>query len=168
MGACVCMHLWLCGPLHSGVSVQKTIIFQTLRAQCCLWYFSKVHLLFPYSLLHSGALFLDPGWAWGLCCFLFYLIKKIWWKQPLPPLFLVPTSPLLFREGEALPWVSSLGHQVSAGLDVSSPTEALPGSPDRGRGSSVRPQSQRQSLLQLLGDPYEDQAAHMLLMRLEG
>ena len=78
-----------------------------------------------------------------------YVIKKKLVKatppSSLPSPSLINRSPitslLLFREGEAPPCVSSLGHQVSAGLDVSSPIEALPGSPGRGRDSNVRQQS---------------------------
>ena len=53
-----------------------------------------------------------------------------------------------------------LGHQFTAGLSVSSSTEAQPGSPDREIGSSGRQQSH--ALLQLLGDSHEDQVAHLL------
>jgi hypothetical protein len=46
---------------------------------------------------------------------------------------------------------------------MSSPMEARESSPGRGRGSTDRQQIQRQSLLQLLRDLYEDHAVHLLL-----
>ena len=53
-------------------------------------------------------------------------------------------------------------HQVAAGPNACSPTEARQGSPARGKGSKGRQQSQGLPLLQLLGDPQEDsQAAHL-------
>jgi hypothetical protein len=53
-------------------------------------------------------------------------------------------------------------YPVPAGLSISSPTEVQPGSPVMGRGSNHRQRSQRQPLLQLLGAPHENQAAHLL------
>lgn len=54
----------------------------------------------------------------------------------------------------------SLAHQVSSGLSSFFYTEAKQGSPARGKGFKGRQQSpsQRQSQLQLLADPHEDQA----------
>ena len=69
---------------------------------------------------------------------------------------------LIFTEGKAPTRESPLGHQFTAGLLAFSPIEAILGSPDRGRGSSGRQQSQRQSLLQLLGESHEDQVEHLL------
>jgi hypothetical protein len=57
---------------------------------------------------------------------------------------------------------SALEHPVSAGVSTSSLTEVQPGSPVRGRGANDRQQRQRQPPVQLLGDPHEDQAAHLL------
>lgn len=55
---------------------------------------------------------------------------------------------LLLREWEAsLGYHPTLGHEVTAGLSTSSPTEAQPGTPFRGRGSKGRQQSQLQPLL---------------------
>jgi hypothetical protein len=102
---------------------------------------------------------------------------------PLPPLLLVPPSQIApptnsssssQRRGTHTPphptpprclgYLPTLGHQLTAGLSTSSPTEAWPGRPAKGRESSGRQQSQRQPLLQLLGDPHEDQAAYLLQM----
>jgi hypothetical protein len=58
----------------------------------------------------------------------------------------------------------TLGHIVPVGLIISSPTEAQPGSPCRGRGSNGRQHGQRQPPLHLLGDPHEDHAKHLLQM----
>ena len=55
----------------------------------------------------------------------------------------------------------TLEHLVPAGLSISSSAEVQTGSQGRGRGSKGRQQSQRQSLLQFLGDSHEDQAAHL-------
>ena len=57
-----------------------------------------------------------------------------------------------------------LTHQISSGLSSSSPNESRQGSPARGKGPNGRQESlsQRQPLLQLLGDPHEDQATHLL------
>ena len=76
-------------------------------------------------------------------------------SPPLPIL-------LLLREGEGpLGYHLTLGHLVLARLSNSSPTEAQPGSPGRGRGSNGRQASQRQPLFQLLDDSHEDQAVHL-------
>jgi len=58
----------------------------------------------------------------------------------------------------------SPAHRVTAGLGTSSPTEARQGSPVMGMKSTGRQQSQEQRLPQLLRDPHEDQAAHLLHM----
>lgn len=58
----------------------------------------------------------------------------------------------------------ALTHPVVAGLSASSPTEAQPGSPVWGKGSHGRQQNQRQPQIRLLGEPHEDQAAHLLQM----
>ena len=57
-------------------------------------------------------------------------------------------------------------HHVSAELRTSSPSNSRQASPTRGRGSKDRELSPNQGepLLQLLGDPHEDQAAQWLQM----
>ena len=69
--------------------------------------------------------------------------------ESLPPL-----TPLLLLREEEVPLVyhPTLGHLVAR---LSSQTGAQPGSPLRGNGSSDRQGSQRQALLQLLGDHME-------------
>jgi hypothetical protein len=69
------------------------------------------------------------------------------------------------REVSSLYWYQpDLAHQVASGLSTSSATEARQGSLARGKESEDRQQSLRQPLFQLLGDPYEDQAAYLLYM----
>ena len=83
--------------------------------------------------------------------------------HPLPHT-LLPSS-LLLREREVpLEYHSTVEHQVKAGLSTFSPTEIGWGTPARGRRFYVRQQSQRYPLIQLLVDPHEDQATHMLQM----
>ena len=147
----------------------------TSSPQCCLYDFPKVH--FVFSIPSYTQELLDPDLAWrfgGFCFFRFLFLfstklkKKFWQQQPLPPLPItvsqIPSplpSLLLFREGKSPTRVSPLGHQFTAGLLAFSPIEAILGSLDRGRGSSGRLQSQRQSLLQLLGESHEDQVEHL-------
>lgn len=58
----------------------------------------------------------------------------------------------------------ALRHQVSRELSTFSPTESRPGSPSRRRRNNGRQQSQRQTLLPLIENPQEEQAAYMLQM----
>uniref|UniRef100_A0A8C6IJN4 Myosin IIIA n=1 Tax=Mus spicilegus TaxID=10103 RepID=A0A8C6IJN4_MUSSI len=84
---------------------------------------------------------------------------------PLSPSQILPPTPLpcLIREGEGTQgYHPTLAHQVLGELSTSSPTEAQPGRPIKGRESKGGQQSQSQSLLQLLGTPHEDAAAYLL------
>ena len=81
-----------------------------------------------------------------------------------------PHHPLLFswEKGKhplGTTTTPTLGHPVTVGLSASSPTEAQPGSPVRGKGSKGRQQSQRQPMHPLLGGRHEDQAAHIWICR---
>jgi len=53
-------------------------------------------------------------------------------------------------------------YAVTAGLGISSLTETRQEGPFREMGSPDKQQSQRQTLLLLLGDPHEDQTAHLI------
>ena len=64
-----------------------------------------------------------------------------------------PSYPLFFH---------SLASEITAGLGASSSTEARQHSAVRKIRSTGRQQIHRQPLLHLLGDPHEDQAAHLL------
>ena len=87
-----------------------------------------------------------------------------------PPFFSVPRLtdplPLSSEEGGAPLGIicPTHTHQVTVGLGAFSPTEATQGSPVKGTESIGRQQNQGQSQLQLLGNPYENQAAHLLHM----
>lgn len=100
---------------------------------------------------------------------------------PLPSFFPVPLShpsfpipPSFSSENRSpIPWLSTNPPSTSGLIRTkcilnynSSPTEARQGIPASGKGSKGRPQdhSQGNPLLQLLGDPQEDQAAHLLLI----
>lgn len=94
-----------------------------------------------------------------------YLVTLHPYSTPLPSSFpsstLTNPSPLphllLLRQGEApLGYHPALGYLVAEGLNTSSPTET---SLFRGRDPKAG-RSQRWPLLQLLGDPPEDQALH--------
>lgn len=84
------------------------------------------------------------------------------------PLLLTPPShnspplypPILLRR--PLRYHPTLGHLILTRLSISSPIEAQPCSPVRGRRSRDRQKSQRGPLLQMLGESNEDQAAHLL------
>ena len=105
-----------------------------------------------WCLAHRGNV-ISPTERFLLKKFILHLITA-----PLSSQYTPPTSPppLLVRKEEG-PWVpTTQAHQITAGLNAFSPTEARQGSPARGRGSSGRQKSQRQSLLQLLGEPPED------------
>ena len=87
--------------------------------------------------------------------------------SPRPTLQIHPTVTLFHSpQGMERPLMyhPALGHQFEAELSSSSPTEAQPGSLTRGRGSNGRAQSQRWPPFQLLGEPHEDQGAHLLQM----
>ena len=119
-----------------------------------------------------------PGLRFFMKSTFFFFSPNIFFKftlqsdyiPPFPSSTSLQTSPFITplpspqRRGAPPGYHPALGHLVPAGLGTSSPTEAQPGSPGRGRGSNGRQQSQRQPLLQLLGDPHEDQAAHLLHM----
>lgn len=85
--------------------------------------------------------------------------------SPFSPPSLSPTSfslpstpPHLPRESEApLGHHPTLGHSGAAGPSISSPTEFQLGSTARGRAPNGRQWKQRQPLLQLSGNPEEDQ-----------
>ena len=83
-----------------------------------------------------------------------------------PPHYPLSHSPLSFpletllREGRQ----PTLAYQVLSGLNASSLSEARKSSLARGMRSKGSQWSQRQPPLQLLGDPHEDQAAHLLQM----
>lgn len=83
---------------------------------------------------------------------------------PSPPSRPLPPRPLSCPEGKPLRVPAHLAHHVSGGLSSSSPTEVRQGSPVRVTGSTGRQQSQRRPSFQLLGDPHEDRAAHLLHM----
>lgn len=79
---------------------------------------------------------------------------------------MTPPLPLLFthEKAEALPgYQPHLAHQVTAGLDTSSPTEA-----SQGTGYTGRQQNQGQLLLQVLEKLHEDQDTHLLYMCVYG
>jgi hypothetical protein len=80
-------------------------------------------------------------------------------------LLLLPPS-LPFSRKANTPWVPlHFGKSNPSKSKQSSPNEAQPGSPGRGRGFSGRQQNQRQLLpLQLLGNSHENQDAHLLGM----
>lgn len=81
---------------------------------------------------------------------------------PLPPSSLRRgTHPCIHQTHEYLP---TLTHQVIAILGTSSPTEGAQGKALRRTGSTGRQQNQGQTLLQLLRDLYEDQAAFLPYM----
>lgn len=71
-------------------------------------------------------------------------------------------SPL--RTLRALPRKQSNLAQVTAGLGTSSPIEARQNSPLRGTGSTHWEQSEGKPSLQVLGNPHEDQAVHLVHM----
>lgn len=58
----------------------------------------------------------------------------------------------------------TLAQQFAAGLDVFCPTMVRPGSTTSRKESKARQECQTQLLLQLLGKPYEEQAAHVRYM----
>ena len=72
--------------------------------------------------------------------------------------------PPLDKKAGCFAYLPTLEHQVEAGISTSYLTAAREVGPGRGRESNGRQQSQRQSLLQLLGDAHEDQHTHMLHM----
>jgi hypothetical protein len=53
------------------------------------------------------------------------------------------------------------GQLIPAGISTSSPTEVQSGSPDRGKRSNGRQQSQRQTLLQLWGYAHKEQMGYL-------
>ena len=62
-------------------------------------------------------------------------------------------------------WIyPTLEHLIPAGIRISFPTEAQPGSPGIEGDSVAGNRGKKQPPLQLLGDPHEDQAAHLLQM----
>lgn len=91
-------------------------------------------------------------------------------SQSKPPHTSFPSSTLTNPSPHyILPFSSEKGkatlvtvYLVSAGLSISFPSEAQPGSPVRRGRSNGGQQSQRQPLVQLLGDPHEDQVEHLL------
>lgn len=89
-------------------------------------------------------------------------------SRPSPTLtdpFLHYPYPFSLENGKPLlGYLPTLGYPVTVGLGISSPITAQQGSPVRRRGSNGRQQNQRQHPLQLLRDPHEDQAAHLLQM----
>jgi hypothetical protein len=85
-------------------------------------------------------------------------------SSPSPP----PLSPLRSEKCEAsFGYYPILTHQVTAGLGAFSPAEASQSSSARGMESRGRKQIQGQPPHQLLGDPHEDQATHLLHVRRE-
>jgi hypothetical protein len=102
---------------------------------------------------------LNPPWNFSIYLFILHPDHS----TPRHPL----TNPSLITpfEEATLGYHPTLRHQVEAGLGTSSPTEAGPGiqlgEGDPVVGNRVR---DRQPLLQLLGDPHEDQATHLLQM----
>jgi hypothetical protein len=86
-----------------------------------------------------------------------YILNKALSSQSHPYKSFSPVAPPFLREGEApLGYHPALGYLVAEGLNTSSPTET---SLIRGRDPKAG-RSQRWPLLQLLGDPPEDQALH--------
>jgi hypothetical protein len=84
--------------------------------------------------------------------------------SPFPPHICPP--PFLLRKGEASHgYQQALEYQVAVGLGTYPPSNARQGSPAaRGKEFKGRQQSQRQTLLLLLGMSCEHQAAHLLHM----
>lgn len=80
---------------------------------------------------------------------------------PIAAQFLYSPSICLVQLSSSLEYHPTLAQAVPVRLSALPPTEAHPGSLGSGRESSVSQQSQRQPLLQLLRDPYENQAVPM-------
>ena len=112
--------------LSLSISLSFSVKWNTMRMKLFL-FFSIIYLFTLHSKCTLPSSPLSPT-----------LNKSL---SPLP-------LPLLLKEGEASHGDhSTLEHLVSSGLGTSSPTEAQPGSPFKGRGSNGRQQSQRQTLL---------------------
>lgn len=81
-----------------------------------------------------------------------------------PTSWSVPTSLsfLLWNSAPPPSYISTMIHQVSAGIGASSPTEARQGQPCWGRDFTVRHQLWRQSPNQLLGHSNGDRAVYLL------
>lgn len=69
-----------------------------------------------------------------------------------PPFLLISASP---------EYKPALSYEVAVGLGTPYPIKPSQGSPVRVKGFKGRQQSQRQSMLQLVGVPNEDQAAYV-------
>ena len=92
-----------------------------------------------------------------------HIFQFIYYLFTLHPDSSPPPSPP-FTQYLPMGTIHTLAPQVTAGIGTSSPTEAKLGIPVRGTGTIGKQQSKDNPLLQLLGDPHEDQAVSLLHM----